>query len=200
MLKHAAKQSFQVWWNNLVHLTLFNFLWVICQLLIVTGPPATATVYILVEKVMQGDLVTLRDAWTTFRAMFVTAWKWGLCNLAMLILVISYLWWAQTQSGVFALAVSFFALIVLAFWLTMNLFYWPLWLAQSDSSLGNTFRNAFVLVISNPGSSLGIFLISVGLIIISGLTILPLIHCLMIWLALFGLHSTQALIKRIPSV
>ncbi len=198
MVTHALRQSLKVWWNNLVQLTLLHFAWVVCQMLIVTAPPATAALYALVEKVAQGDLLSGREVWTTFRAAFVPAWKWAICNLVVLSLLASYLWWAGRQTALLASAVSVLALAALALWLAMNLFYWPLWLAQSDSSVRNTYRNAFVIVAANPAASAALLLISLGVVAVSTLTILPLIHVLMIWLALFGLNMTRALIRRLP--
>jgi len=199
LIGQALKQSLQIWWKDLVHLTLLHFLWVVCQLLIVTGPPATAALYILVGKVMDGELLSGRDIWLVFRAVFIPAWKWAACNLAVLGVLSGYLWWSRTQVGILADALSFLTLFALTFWLAANIYYWPVWLAQTDKSVRNTFRNTFVIVMSNPLSSAANVLICLCLTAVSVLTILPLIHLLMIWLVLFGINITQALIGRISS-
>jgi len=199
MFIQLVKRSWQAWWTHLVHLTLLNILWFIAQLLVVTAPPATATLYVVANQVARGELISAREVWTTFRAMFIPAWKWTACNLLVLLALVSYLIWAQTQAGMIAAFISVLALLVLAIWLAMNLVYWPLWIEQADTGLRNTFRNAFVIVVSNPAYCFLLLLISVGLIVISTLIVLPLIHVLKVWLVLLGANVTQALIKRISA-
>jgi hypothetical protein len=149
---------------------------------------------------MDGDLLNGRDIWLVFHAVFIPAWKWAACNLAVLGVLASYLWWSGTQGGVLADALRFLTLFALIFWLAVNIYYWPLWMAQTDKSVRNTFRNAIVIVMSNPVASAASLLVCLGLTAVSALIILPLIHVLMIWLVLlFGMNITQALIGHISS-
>jgi len=197
MFVQLLKRLLRDWWNHLVHLTMLNIIWLIAQILVVTGPPATATLYIVANQIAQGELLSVRDVWTIFRAMFVPAWKWAACNLIVLLVLASYLLWAPTQAGVIFSFVSVLVLLVLLLWLTMNLFYWPLWIAQEDTGLRNTFRNAFVIVIAAPVDSFSLFLVNALMIVVSALVVLPLIHFLMVWMALLGENVAQMLIKRI---
>lgn len=199
LITRALRQALRRWWNSLVHLTLLNFFWLACQLLIVTGPPATAVVYLLADRLAQDELITPRDVSAALRAVFVPAWRWGLCNLVVIGVLAGWWWWAGLQTGVLAAAVTCLVLLLLAYWLTLNAYYWPLWLAQSDASLRNTLRNAFVLTLTHPGASAALLLISLALTVLSALTILPLIHALMVWLALFGLKVTAALVEQTPT-
>jgi uncharacterized membrane protein YesL len=199
LLAPAVRKSLQIWWNHLVQLTLLHFLWLIAQLLIVTAPPATAALYVLVEKVGHGDLISPHDVWTTFRAMIVPAWKWAACNLAVLAVLAAWVLWSRGQAGVIATAASFLVLVALAFWGALNIFYWPLWLSQSDLSLRNTYRNAVVLVLTFPALSAALLLISLALVVVSALTLLPLIHVLMLWIALLGQQTTSAMVERLAA-
>ncbi|HVU14138.1 MAG TPA: DUF624 domain-containing protein [Phototrophicaceae bacterium] len=199
MFIQLLKRSLRGWWNHLVHLTLLNIAWLVAQILVVTAPPATATLYVVANQVAQGELISARDVWITFRAMFIPAWKWAACNLIVLLVLASYLLWARTQTGAIFGFVGVLVLLGLILWVEMNLLYWPLWIAQEDTGLRTTFRNAFVIVIAAPLDSLLLFLASAVLIAVSALIVLPLIHFLMVWLALLGANVAQALIKRISN-
>lgn len=198
MLISAFRSALSLWWHNLVHFTFFHFAWLICQFLIVPAPAATATMYWLVVRFQEGEMVTFRDAWLELRALFIPAWKWGICNLFVWGGALGIFWFAQQQSGIVGSALSFAALILLALWLALNLVYWALWFQQEDKSVATTYRNALVLLTLNPGSVLLLLLVSLLIIVVSVLTVLPLIHVLMVWLAILSTIVTQRLVRSIP--
>jgi hypothetical protein len=198
MLISALKSALSLWWHNLVHFTFFHFAWIICQFLIIPAPAATATLYWLVVRFQEGEMVTFRDAWLEFRALFIPAWKWGAINLIAWAGAVGILWLAQQQIGIFGAALTFAVLILLAGWLALNLIYWALWFQQEDQSLATTYRNALVLLAYSPASVLLLLLVSLLIIVVSVLTVLPLIHVIMVWLAVLSTIVTQRLVRSIP--
>jgi uncharacterized membrane protein YesL len=200
MVMTAISRGLRIWWANLVHLTLFNLLWLLCQVLIIPAPAATAVLYIVVRRYMDDEMTTIADATGLLRSVFVQAWKWGLCNALVLGVLALYWAWGQTLPGELGSLMKAAALIAALTWIALNLVYWPLWLEQDDVSLRNTLRNALVLAVSNPGAVLALLLICVGLAVVGVLTVFPLLHFLMVWIVLLSSLLCQSIIQQMPRV
>jgi uncharacterized membrane protein YesL len=193
-----AGLALRVWWREVYLLTFFNLAWLVLQLPIVTGPPATAAMYAIARRIADDELLTPRHGWDALRHMFLPAWKWGAVNLAIVIVTVFNFWAYQNATGpgwtVLRLA---WATIALG-WFAGNLFYWPFWLAQDDRSMRTTWRNSFLFVAKRPGLALTLTLLSAVLIAASLATTLPLATLLMAWLALLGVLAVNEELRRDP--
>ena len=76
-------RALALWWRNLGQLTLFNVAWLALQVPIVTGPPATAAMFVIARRVADGELLSLRDGLAAFKQLWWPAWRWGLVNLSL---------------------------------------------------------------------------------------------------------------------
>ena len=125
-------RAFRLWWGELLLLTALNVAWLALQIPIVTGPPATAAMYVIVRRLVDGELVGPRDAWQALRQMFWPAWIWGLLNLVIAgVVSFNFITYGSAPGPAWAALRLAWGTIALL-WFAVNLFYWPFWLAQSD--------------------------------------------------------------------
>jgi uncharacterized membrane protein YesL len=191
------RQAFGVWWRNAVHIAFFNALWLVLQLLVVTGPPATAAVYLVTSALLDGEHVTPRDLWVHTKRMFVPAWKWGLLNLLIVGAVVVNFWISREQPGDVWAALRIFWAAVGVIWLAISLLYWPLWMAEEDQSMRNTLRNGLVLLMHSPGLVLWTLVISAISLAFSIVAVIPVVNFIMGWIASLGLITTRHIVAQL---
>jgi len=189
-------RAFALWWREFILLAICNLAWLALQLLIVTGPPATAAMYGIARRIANDDYVEPSHIWQTLRQMFLPAWKWGAANLLMALVVVGNFWAYQDAVGLpWTILRLAWGMIALG-WFAANLFYWPFWLTQGDRSLRTTLRNGYLFLAKRPGFALSLVLICAGLSAVSILLTLPLAIGLMAWLALIGVLAVDEELKR----
>ena len=192
-----SKTTWRLCSRNAVHIAFFNCIWLVLQVPILTGPPATAAMYAIAYRLAEDELVTPGDAWKTIREMFVPAWKWMLVNLPVLGIVLGNLWLARGRDGDLWAVLRVVWTVVGIIWLSAMSLYWPLWLAETDRSVGNTIRNCFVLLLHAPALAFSVIVISAVLFVLSVVTIIPLINGVMVWIAVIGLVTSKQIIRLI---
>jgi hypothetical protein len=184
-------QAFRLWWQEFVLLIFFNLIWLALQIPIVTGPPATAAMYVIARQLADGELIEPRHGLDALRRMFAPAWIWGFLNLLIVGTVVGNFWFYQSATGWLWIGLRLVWGVIALGWFAINLFYWPFWLAQEQHSLQLTFRNSFLFLAKQPGLALTLMLMSALLIVVSVLTTLPLAAALMAWLALIGVLAVE---------
>jgi hypothetical protein len=185
-----------LWSRELVLLTFFNLAWLVLQIPIVTGPPATAAMYTHARRIVDGEFVSPGDGLLALRQMFWPALKWGAPNLVIAVVFgVNFLFYAGAPGAGWAALRWLWGLLALV-WFGLNLFYWPFWLAQSDRRLVTTYRNAAVFVLKAPVFALTLVILSLGLALSSLLTALPLVTVMMPWLALMGVLAVDEALQR----
>jgi hypothetical protein len=184
-------QVFRLWWSEFMLLIFFNLIWLALQIPIVTGPPATAAMYVIARQLADGELIEPRHGLNALRRMFAPAWVWGALNLLIVGAVAGNFWFYQSATGWLWIGLRLVWGVIALGWFAINLFYWPFWLVQEQHSLGLTFRNSFLFLAKRPGLALTLMLMSALLIVVSVLTTLPLATALMAWLALIGVLAVE---------
>ena len=191
------KETWRIYSRNAVHIAFFNCIWLVLQVPIVTAPAATAAMYAIAHRLAEGELVTPRDVWKTVREVFIPAWKWAAVNLLVLAIMLGNLWLARGRDGDLWAVLRLVWTLAAILWLVATSMYWPLWLAESDRSVGNTLRNCFVLLIHAPVLSFSAVAISAAVFVLSVVTILPLVNGAMIWIAVTGLLTREQIVRQI---
>lgn len=192
-----VRRAFSIWWDSLMHVTLFNMLWVLAQLLVVTGPPATAAMFVLAQRFKERDLLVPMDFFVEIKRLFVPAWKWGTLNFLIVGLLVINFVGSMNQEGEIWFFLRYVWLFLGILWYILNLFYWPFWLSQDDQRLVNTYRNSIVVLFRMPGIILSLSLICGVLILVSVITLFPLALALMVWLSLIANLTVQRAIEEI---
>jgi len=71
-------------WDEYLSALVISSLWLLAQVLILPGPPATAALFAMSRATYDGTYWGAPDAWAAFREHFWAAWRWGLPNLLVL--------------------------------------------------------------------------------------------------------------------
>lgn len=187
--------AFRLWWRELVLLIFFNLIWLVLQIPIVTGPPATAAMYVIARQLADGEFIEPRHGLQALRRMFAPAWVWGAINLVIVGVLVGNFWFYESATGWLWTGLRLLWGIIAVGWFAVNLFYWPFWLAQEQRSPQLTFRNSFLFLAKQPGLALTLVLISAFLSVFSVLTTLPFAAALMAWLALIGVLSVEEALR-----
>lgn len=175
-----------LWWGDFVPLLGYNLAWLALQIPILTGPPATAAMYVIARRVVDGETVSPRQAWATLAQCFWPAWRWGALNLLLAAVVAGNFWFYQDASGGAWVALRLAWGTIALGWFCANLFYWPFWLAQQDRRLLVALRNGLLLAVKNPATMVTLVVLAALLIVASVLTTLPFATLTVTWLALVG--------------
>ncbi|MCA9969335.1 MAG: DUF624 domain-containing protein [Anaerolineales bacterium] len=176
---------------------LLNILWVLLQVPLVTGPPATAVLYAMARKMHDGEVWEMQETWRLLRQLFWPAWRWALPNLLVGGALVWNFYAFQAASGGLWIALRLAWGLLLLLWLLLNLFYWPFWLAQTDKSLRTTYANAARFLLRHPGAGLLLGGTAVLVLLLSLRFVLPLTAGAVCWLALVGVTAvSRALAPR----
>ncbi len=175
-----------LWWRELIVWTIFNLAWFVLQIPIVTGPPATAAMFVIARRVAAGEYVDFGDGVRALREMFFPAWKWGAITVLLLVVIGGNLLFYQSAYGLQWDVLRIVWITIGLAWYALSLFYWPFWLAQADRRVSVTLRNAALFIAHRPGVALVLVVSSLIVAMASVLVTLPLVVVLMAWIALLG--------------
>jgi len=193
-------QAIRAWWDEFVFLLVLNFIWLLAQLTVVLGPPATLGLYAVARRVLDHELVGFGDFWRAGRDGFGRAWIWGAAQLAVCGVLGFNLLVYGNRPGVGFLALRYAWTLLLLAWFALNLYYWPLNLAQSDQRFLTTIGNAARMALINPGFTIAYALIALLFAAISVLSGVLLGTVLGAWLALWGTLVVRDRLGRRGSV
>jgi hypothetical protein len=183
------------WYDELFLLMFLNLTWFLLQLPIVTAPVATATMYVVAQKVVDKEYLELRTIWTDLRKMILPGLTWGFVNFVVVgVIVVNFIAYQNMFGTIWSVLRVAWGCIALA-WISANLLYWPFWLVQRDRRMVTTYRNCYIFLLKNPGFGLSIVALSIVLIILCVLTTLPFVVLLISWLALIGVLAVNEGLK-----
>jgi uncharacterized membrane protein YesL len=189
-------QATRRWWYDWTVIVIVCPLWLLAQLTIVAGPPATAVLYSLMRSTAEGHYYGPGDTWLAFRQMFWPAWGWALINLIVWGIGAVNLLYYWPEYGYAWLALRLLWIGALSLWLALNLFYWPFWLAQSDRSMRNTYANAGRFLLLNPLPALVLSMVCAGVLAVSAMTVIPMVLGAPAWVALVGILTVEQAVER----
>jgi uncharacterized membrane protein YesL len=192
----VLSRALRLWWDDLVPFLALNAVWFVLQLPVLTGPPATAALYAMVRESHDGVYWGPREAWAAFRRLFWPAWRWGLPNLAFLLVsFFNFAVYWDSPGLAWTLLRLLWGLTFFA-WFGMNLFFWPFWMAQEDKSLRTTYANAARFFLLNPSAGLLLAALSILLTLVSLILTLPFTLALACWLACMGTVAVRQSLER----
>lgn len=187
----ALRNAFARWWAEIIQLAFLNVIWLGCQLVVIPGPPATATMYAVARRLADGEFLYPHVVWSDFRDVFWRAWQWGLANLVVLGIALGNFYAYRDFSGPGWGLLKLLWGAVLLCWLLIQVFYWPFFYEQEERSFRTTLINSARLLLANPGFGLFIGLFSLALAVAGVLLGIPLGVALMAWLALIGTYAVR---------
>lgn len=186
-------------WDEWISAILISCLWLLAQLLVVTGPPATATVFAMARRTYDGEYWTPADAWAAFRELFAPAWLWALPNIVVISLSVYNIntFWNLPGGMWHGLRVVW--LLGLLVWLALNLFYWPFYLAAENRSMRNTYANCGRFWLLHPATALVLFVVCLALGVVALPFALPIVLGAVFWIALVAEVAVRRSLERIAT-
>jgi len=145
-------------WHNLWELLVFNLLWLVLCIPLITAPPAFAGLYYATNRLAHGKEVDWRVFFEGFRLHFWLSWRWGLVNLLVSAIgFLNYIFYGRFQAN-WSAWVQGAILGLILIWGLVQFYTFPLLLEQSERKLGIALRNSLVMYLRLPGFSLGLSL------------------------------------------
>lgn len=127
-----------------------NGLWLIANLLIIPGPPATLALQWYSNQLAHDEAVDHTDYWRAIGRFFKVGWRWGIVNLLIIaFLVGDYLITYQAQAFTGRKLVLGVYVALLIFWLLMQFYALPFLFEQKEPKLIQAWNNALVLISRN---------------------------------------------------
>jgi uncharacterized membrane protein YesL len=164
---------------------------------LVLVPPATAAVYHVTSHIARKKRVEFGYFWQGFKAYFWHSWKVaGVLIVIGAILAVDVLFYLNNSGNTLFLVVGLIGLWILAFWLGIQVYLFPLMVVQEDKSLKLLLKNASLLTLSYPFFA---FTICIVLLLVTALSILlPVLFLL--WMPFVSLLNNRALTSSLEQV
>lgn len=177
-------------WDELYLLAMINVLWVALNLLLVTGPPATAGLFTLTHRLARGEDAGLSDFFDGFRRYFWRSWLWAIvAGAGFFVLGGDVVLMGSLSNAGYVVFIQGFFLMLLFLWAFLLLYAFPLMLEQERPSLRLALRNALVMFAGNRSFSVTLFGLALLVALFSSLLFAPWGVITVVFLALLGNHA-----------
>ncbi len=191
------RDAFQDVWADLWTMLVCNLFWLVANVLIVPGPPATLALVYWGNRIAHGEVVDLSDFWRAFGRYWGPAWRWGGINLGVItFLIVDIALTGRIVQGLWEPYLQGLYIALLAGWLTVQLFALPFLFEQKTMSVRQALHNGVVMIGKNLGFSIILFLY-LGLILIVS-TIASMLS-LMLGAVFIACVSNRAVLNRLES-
>jgi uncharacterized membrane protein YesL len=149
-------------------LMVSNVLWLLVSLPIITIPPAFAGLYYSTSKLAHNESCSRQTFFAGFKKYFRTSYYWFISNVIVVGLLLfnidlsiqnSQLLWLQFFSGV--------SWVILAAWMLLQIYTFPLLIQQDDPRLVLALRNSAVLWFQHSSFSLLLSFVIIILVVVS---------------------------------
>ncbi len=160
-------------WASFLELTIWNLLWFVGVLLVVTAPAAMVGLSFACHQLARGEDARWRTFFEGIRQHAWLGYKWGLLNLAVIgVAIVNAQFYAQV-AGEWASGLQGVLLGLTMIWLMLQLYVLPVAFQQQRPSLRLALRNSAVIWLRNVGASLGLIIILALLIVVTSLFLQP---------------------------
>lgn len=128
--------------------------------------PGTAAIYLVTNRLANGELLEPSRFWGAFRRYFWPAWRLALVDVgaAALLAVNIYFYWTIDRPGLRLVSIVFMYGAV--FWFAIQSYLFAL-LVEMNQSVRLVIRNALFLALDQPGLTIGLALANLALLVIT---------------------------------
>ncbi len=163
------------WWDSWLDLLGVVLLWLVAQVTVVCGPPATIGLFYVCHALINGESIGVRGLVEGARKYFGKSWLLAFINLfVLLVLYANFSFYDRFQSswGVYAQA---FALVAWLVWLVVQFYAIPYLFEMEEKNLMSAIRNGFFTGMAAPLFSFTI--LAFALLIVA--------FCAFLWVPIF---------------
>lgn len=138
-------------WQELWTILIVNLLFLVANLLVIPGPPATLALFYYGNRVAHDEMATERDFLRAIRGYWRPAWRWGLINFFVIGLLTGdyYLVGRLTENMDMAAFVQGLYVMLLAGWFLLQLFAIPFLFEQKEPQVTQALQNAVLFMSKN---------------------------------------------------
>ncbi len=188
------RETFRDIWSDLWTMLVVNFFWLLANLLIIPGPPATLALFYYTNCIAHDEVTDLADFWRVFCQNWGVAWRWGGINAGVILfLIVDIALTGQLRSSLMPYMQGLY-LVTLTGWLALQLFTLPFLFEQETMNIRLARRNACTLAGNNPGFAI---LLLVCLILILILSTAAFMLSLMFGMVFLACACNRAVINRL---
>lgn len=182
-------------WKDLWTSLVCNAIWLVANLIIIPGPPATIALYDYANRKAHGEEPDHKDFWKSFKQSWGVGWRWGALNILFLLILVSdiYLSSKITNSTLKSYMVGLYIAMGLG-WFLLQFFTLPFLFEQDKMKIRTALRNAIVMIGRNIFFVLLILLFLFFILIIATLVSLLSVMFGPIFIALLG---NRAVLNRL---
>ncbi len=127
-----------------------NLFWLLANLLVVPGPPATLALVHYTNRLAHGEVADFSDFWEAFRGYWGPAWRWGALDLGIIAFLIGDLYFTSMYfQGLWQQYLQGLYLALLVAWLILQFFTLPFLFEQETMSVRQALRNGVTLIGNN---------------------------------------------------
>jgi hypothetical protein len=160
--------AFRDVWQELWTILIVHLLFLLGNILIVTGPPVTLALFFYGNRIAHGEAANERDFLAAVRQYWAPAWRWGFLNLAVLgLLGGDYYLIGKMNIDLNTMHfIQGLYITLLVFWSLLQLFTLPFLFEQNQPVVFDALRNATVFIRKNL-----IFVFALALLLLISLTL-----------------------------
>ncbi len=184
-------RSLQYWSDEALLLVQMNAAWLLAVLLVIPGPPATAALLEVTNRMAHGERAGWRTARRAFRRYFWKSWGWAIITLAFVgILTFNYTYYSRTTTGVI-LTLARIAWVIFALTgIAVQFYWWPLVIEMRGHPLIPALRNAARLAMLNSLFTITLLVVVLAFVAASAALVAPALLMLSGLLTLVVNHAT----------
>jgi len=180
--------------DEILWLVLLNILWCIAAVTVIGAPLVSAGMAWIAAEIGEGKVLRWNTFITGVRRYWKQAYLWALVNVIVATLVAMNLAFYSGRSESWSMVPLFLFGALGLWWAGMQFYFFPFLTHQEIPSLRMAYRNSIVLMLSQPGLSVAMFLTVVVLAALSYFFLFPLF---LFFFALLSVLSNRAVIETI---
>lgn len=168
-------QAFRHWWEDWSNGVLVSLMAILASLTGLLAGPAILGMAAVADDLVDGIRTGLGGWWDGFKRYFWVGLLWSAVNLVLIALVGFSLWFYTQWDTPWSPLLAVFLIVIAVTWAYVQLLTPGYLLAQEDKSLGLAWKNSLLTLLASPGFCLVICGLSLLILIVSLVTLLPLI-------------------------
>lgn len=141
-------------WEDLWTMLGVNSFWILANLLVIPGPPATIALHAYANRIVHDEVTDLGDFWKAFKHSWGVGWRWGAVNLvaAALLAVNYYLVSNAVNINTGSFLQGLYIAVALG-WLMLQFYALPFLFEQEEMKVSQALRNSALMIGRNLGFS-----------------------------------------------
>lgn len=168
-------QAFRHWWDDWSNGVLVSLMAILTSLTWLLAGPAILGMAAVADDLVDGIRTGLGGWWDGFKRYFWVGLLWSAVNLVLIALVGFSLWFYTQWDTSWSPLLAVFLIVIAVIWAYVQLLTPGYLLAQEDKSLGLAWKNSLLTLLASPGFCLVICGLGLLILIVSLVTLLPLI-------------------------